>query len=334
MEFPPQRLWLSGGSDLGLELDWWCEPVASTLIRSSLCAKRPIKGLWCSANATPHVWKSLFFFKPVWLCHLRPSGVIKVTTTQSPEKRRLGRRGKTPSLSWPRPLLPELFWNQSHKPQTWLWSGRPPTAACTSRLYTLAWHSCHLLLIPVSGCRPPGAGHQKWCCVFQRIDMWSLGVTAAQLAAANALHPWKNNCDMQRFSQWNTVTTIMSLRAERVSKNRDLWHLRTWVMKSCGANGNDVAAGVCPVLQRSVGPAASLSELICQHRQLPSHCIWNCSEKKSRGLCSGREIRIRINVKRSSSVTVHFYKLEIIVLLYCIIIVLKYAVPPCDNSVC
>lgn len=66
--------------------------------------------------------------------------------------------------------------------------------------------------------------------------------------AAHAFHPWKNNCDMQPCSQWNTVNTIMSVRAERVSKNRDLWHLRTWVMRSRAANGNDVAAGVCPVL--------------------------------------------------------------------------------------
>lgn len=66
--------------------------------------------------------------------------------------------------------------------------------------------------------------------------------------AANTFHPWKNNCDMQPCSQWNIVNTIMSLRAERVSKNRDLWHLRTWVMRSRVANGNDVAAGVCPVL--------------------------------------------------------------------------------------
>lgn len=135
----------------------------------------PLKG--CDVVQTSHLMYVKSHFAT--FSQVEPSGFWRLSHQKSIYSIKRGDHPPTPTLpNWPRLLLPEPSWNQLHKPQTWLWSGRPPTAPCTSGLYSLAWHSCHLLLIPVSGCRPPGGGHQTWCCVFQRIDMWSLGVTA------------------------------------------------------------------------------------------------------------------------------------------------------------
>lgn len=82
-------------------------------------------------------------------------------------------------------------------------------------------------------------------------------------ASCRAPPLYKNNCDILCFGQRNTVIIsiffiFLFFHKERVSRNRDLWHRRSWVISNCRANGNDVAAAVCPVLQTSAGSAASI----------------------------------------------------------------------------
>lgn len=225
---------------LSLDFDLWCELKVDTLICSSLGARRPIKGIWCSANAMPHIWKVTFFLTRQTLTRVESSGSRqswKMSARQNSEK-----------------SLPQLT-EASH---TW---ALLESVAQTSNLimkWSTANSTVHVRIIyfgmtQLSFAINPGVLVQTTRCwapevmlCFPKNRYVIFGSDSG--VAANTFHPWKNNCDMQRCSQWNIVNTIMSLRAERVSKNSDLWHLRTWVMRNRGANGNDVAAGVCPVL--------------------------------------------------------------------------------------
>lgn len=115
----------------------------------------------------------------------------------------------------------------------------------------------------------PGAWAQTTRCWAPRVmlcfpeNRYVISESDSCTASCRAPPLYKNNCDTLSFGQWNIVITsifyfFFFLRKERVSRSRDLWHRRSWVISDCRANGNDVAAGVCPVLQTSAGSTASL----------------------------------------------------------------------------
>lgn len=278
MEFSENYMWESGESDCCLEFDSWSKLEASSLICSSLCATQPIKGMWCSANVTPHVCK-------VALCHLQPSGAIRVLTAQSPEKHWLHEtRGPPPNPHPPQLTEASPTWAllESVAQTTDLIMKWPPA---NSTVYVrIIFFGMTQLSFAIN----PGVWVQttRWwapdmmlCFPKNRYVIFG-----SDSLLQRALSRPRKTTAICKILASGILLLLLCLHAERVSKNRDLWHLRTWVMRSCGANGNNVAPGVCPVLHTSLGPAASLSELICQHRQLPSHCIWSCSERIQRAV--------------------------------------------------